>query len=122
MDNWAASHPCRSWSSGFHDATETSIGTGPPLTRSFKRSSTSRTISIVLPEPGSPSTTSRPVGTRASTSTNWLPSPARPSGLHAQVPGGGGEGQPAPLVANFTSTSQPSVKDVSAAAQETGSG
>ena len=40
-------------------------GTGP---RRASRSRTSRTISIVLPAPGSPSTTSRPVGTRASTS------------------------------------------------------
>ena len=41
------------------------------------KSRTRRTISIVFPEPGSPSTTSLPVGTRASTSTSFRPLPAR---------------------------------------------
>ena len=71
----------------------------------------------------------------------WLTEHDQPSGRHpgqhvrqlaalpgqvirsaAQVPRGGGSGHPAPLVASFTSESQASVRDASAADQETGSG
>src|ERR1035441_2410425 len=121
ITSWAPSQPRRSWAAGFQDATEARNGTGAPSARRASRSSTRRTISIVLPAPGSPSTTSRPVGTRASTSTSLLPFPARPAGPLTQGRLGGG-GHPAPLVASFTSESQESVRDASAAAQETGSG
>ena len=50
--SWAPSQSRKSCSAGFHEATEARIGTGPPLARRASRSSTSRTISIVLPEPG----------------------------------------------------------------------
>ena len=107
---------------GIQEAIEARIGTGPPGTRRASRSRISRIISTVLPAPGSPSTTSRPVGTRASTSTSSASVPASSFGWSAQVGSSGGGGHPAPLVANFTSESQEPVREASAGVHETGSG
>src|SRR5262249_40135485 len=117
-----ASQPRRSWPAGSHDANEARIGTGPPGTRRASKSNSSRTINIVLPAPGPPRTTSRPVGTRASTCTSSLPVPASSLGLAAQVLPGGAAGHPAPLLASATSASQLSVIEASIGSQETGNG
>lgn len=79
-------------------------------------------ISIVLPEPGSPKTTSRPVGTHVRIVASSLPSPARSSWLSAQAAPGGREGHPAPVWANSFSDSRLSANTGSAADHETGSG
>jgi hypothetical protein len=120
--SWALSQSRRSSSTGFQAAIEARIGTGPPLARRASRSSTSRSISMLLPAPGSPSTISRPVGTRASTSASSSPSPARLSGPAAWVPVDGERSRPALLLASFTSESQASLRDGSAADQDTGNG
>jgi hypothetical protein len=120
--SWAHSQSRRVCSVGFQEAMEARIGTGSPSLRSLSRPCTSRTISIVLPAPGSPSTTSRPVGTRSSTSTRSSPCPAKPSGPSAQVPGSRGVGHLTPVVARLISEPHSTVRSGSAAAQETGSG
>lgn len=108
----------RSWSSGFHEASGSKTGTASAGRRRDNRSSTRRTSKIVFPAPGSPRTTSRPVGTRSSTSTRPLSVPVSPAGLWAHVPPGG-LGQPEPVLASLTSASQSATKPGSAGSHRT---
>jgi hypothetical protein len=99
MISRSAIQACRPCLSGFQAARGNSTGTGPPGSRRARRSSSSRTSSMVLPAPGSPSTTSRPVGTPASTAARFPPWPASPAGAAAQrVRLGGSPGQLCALV------------------------
>ena len=122
MISRVASHSRRSWADGSQDASGARIGTGPPEGRAASRSSTRRTISIVLPDPGSPSTTRRPVGTLPRISVSSPPSPVSPAGPDAQACPGAGRGQPAPLAASSASDFHGTARSAGAAAQETGSG
>jgi hypothetical protein len=76
---------------------------------------------MVLPAPGTPSTSNRPVGMRASWSARSLPVPASSAGLAAQ-PAGSVRRSPGQPVAVARRASQGSTRSGSAGCQATGSG
>ncbi len=116
---WVSSQSYRPSWSGFQEATGTSSGTGPPAPRRASRSSTRRRSSTVLPDPGSPRTTSRPVGTRSNTVTRPLPVPASSCG---PAPGGVPRVHPAPADASRCREAHGWTSEASAGCQDTARG